>query len=66
MAAHFQTVANNLVDEKLGQIETFLKADYEKVSNNIATVTKIEEEIPVRIEGATTGKRGIFDWLRKG
>jgi hypothetical protein len=65
MAAHFQTVANNLVDEKLARIETLLKADYEKVSNNIATVTKIVEEIPARIEAATTGKRGIFDWLRK-
>jgi hypothetical protein len=72
MAAHFQTVANKLVDEKLDQLEAFLKADYEKVSNNIARMTKIVEEIPTRIEAevasasATTAKRGIFDWLRKG
>jgi hypothetical protein len=48
-----------------------LKANYEELSDNIATIAKIAEEIPARIEvemgslSAAIGKRGIFNWLRK-
>jgi gas vesicle protein len=62
MAAQLQTLANKLVDEKLGQFQTALKADYEKLSHNIDAVGKIAEEIPGRIKA----ERGIFTWLMKG
>jgi hypothetical protein len=46
MAEQLQTVANKLADQKLGQFETALKADYEKLSHDIARVRQIAEEIP--------------------
>jgi gas vesicle protein len=71
MTAELQTLANKLVDEKLGQFGTLLKADYERLSNSIVTITKLAEEIPARIEdevaslSAGAEKKGIFSWLRK-
>jgi gas vesicle protein len=62
MAVQLQTLANKLVDEKLGQFQTALKADYEKLSDNIAAVGKIAEEIPARIKT----ERRIFTWFMKG
>ena len=45
-SAELQTAADKLVDEKLDQFETALKADYEKLSHDIARVRQIAEEIP--------------------
>jgi hypothetical protein len=64
MTAELQTLANKLVDEKLGPFGTLLKTDYERLSNSIVTITKLAGEIQPRIEDEVE-KKSIFGWLRK-
>jgi hypothetical protein len=71
MAETLQTVTNKLVEEKLGQFESASNADYKRISDDIAKVAKVTEDIPARIRAeveslsARKAKQGIFSWLRK-